>query len=428
MKNLVNRFDVLVVGGGAAGMMAAGTAAGNGLHTLLLEKNDRLGRKLRITGKGRCNIVNNCDVPTVIASIPSNGRFLYGAVSRFTPRDVIAFFENAGVPVKTERGNRVFPQSDLAGDVVDALRNYCTQNGVVIRQATVTELCIQAKTVTGVRCTGGAAFAADNVVVACGGMSYPATGSTGDGYRLAQQAGHTVTELRPSLVSLVANGRDCPALQGLSLKNVAFSVTDTKQKKEIYRDFGEMMFTHYGVTGPMILSASSHMRHMEPNRYRISIDLKPALSAEQLDTRLQRDFTENRNRDFINALGALLPKKLIPVMVEKSGIAPNEKCNQITKEQRRGFVQLLKGLEITIKGFRPIDEAVITSGGVSVKEISPTTMESKLVSGLYFAGEVIDADAYTGGFNLQIAFSTGHLAAQAIAQKMWKADKEGEKP
>ena len=240
-------------------------------------------------------------------------------------------------------------------------------------------------------------------------MSYPATGSTGDGYRLAQQAGHTITELRPSLVSLVANGKDCPALQGLSLKNVAIHVIDTKQKKVIY-----------GVTGPMILSASSHMRNMEPNRYQISIDLKPALSLEQLDTRLQKDFAENQNKDFINSLGALLPRKLIPIMVAKSGIAPNQKCNQITKEQRRRFAQELKGFKVMIKGFRPIDEAIITSGGVSVKEISPKTMESKLVKGLYFAGEVIDADAYTGGFNLQIAFSTGYLAATAIAQAQWE--------
>ena len=416
----MNQFDVIIVGGGAAGMMAAGTAAQNGLHTLLLEKNSRLGRKLRITGKGRCNIVNNCDVPTAIAAIPSNGRFLYSAVSQFTPQDAICFFENLGVPVKTERGNRVFPQSDLASDVVDALKSYCTQSGVQIRQAVVTDLRIQEQTVTGVRCEDGTEYFSKHVVIACGGMSYPATGSTGDGYRLAQQAGHTITELRPSLVSLVANGKDCPALQGLSLKNVAIHVTDTKKKKEIYDDFGEMMFTHYGVTGPMILSASSHMRTMEPNRYQISIDLKPALSLEQLDTRLQKDFAENQNKDFINSLGALLPRKLIPVMVAKSGIAPNQKCNQITKEQRRRFAQELKGFNVMIKGFRPIDEAIITSGGVSVKEISPKTMESKLVKGLYFAGEVIDADAYTGGFNLQIAFSTGYLAATAIAQAQWE--------
>ena len=260
-----------------------------------------------------------------------------------------------------------------------------------IRQAVVTDLRIQEQTVTGVRCEDGTEYFSKHVVIACGGMSYPATGSTGDGYRLAQQAGHTITELRPSLVSLVANGKDCPALQGLSLKNVAIHVIDTKQKKVIYDDFGEMMFTHYGVTGPMILSASSHMRNMEPNRYQISIDLKPALSLEQLDTRLQKDFAENQNKDFINSLGALLPRKLIPIMVAKSGIAPNQKCNQITKEQRRRFAQELKGFKVMIKGFRPIDEAIITSGGVSVKEISPKTMESKLVKGLYFAGEVIDA-------------------------------------
>lgn len=415
MKKILSWYDVIVVGGGAAGMMAAGTAAQNGLHTLLLEKNNRLGRKLRITGKGRCNIVNDCDVTTVIESIPSNGRFLYGAISQFTPADAMRFFENQGVPVKTERGNRVFPQSDKAADVVEALKHYCIRNGAEIQQETVQDLLIHDSTAIGVRTESGMEYQGGHVVVACGGMSFSATGSTGDGYRLAQQAGHTITELRPSLVSLVANGRDCPALQGLSLKNVAITVCDLKTKKQIYNDFGEMMFTHYGVTGPIILSASSHMRQMEPNRYQITIDLKPALSLEQLNARLQRDFGENQNKDFVNSLGALLPRKLIPVMVAKSGIAPDQKCNQIKKEQRHMFAQKLKALKITIKGFRPINEAIVTSGGVSVKEISPKTMESKLVRGLYFAGEVIDVDAYTGGFNLQIAFSTGYLAATSIA-------------
>ncbi len=415
MKKILKWYDVIVVGGGAAGMMAAGTAAQKGLHTLLLEKNNRLGRKLRITGKGRCNIVNHCDVTTVIESIPSNGRFLYGAISQFTPADAMRFFENQGVPVKTERGNRVFPQSDKAADVVEALKHYCIRNGAEIQQETVQSLLIHNSTLIGVKTESGMDYQGDNIVVACGGMSFAATGSTGDGYRLAQQAGHTVTELRPSLVSLVANGRDCPALQGLSLKNVAITVCDLKTKKQIYDDFGEMMFTHYGVTGPIILSASSHMRQMEPNRYQITIDLKPALSLEQLDARLQRDFGENQNKDFVNSLGALLPRKLIPIMVAKSKIAPDQKCNQIKKEQRRMFAQKLKALKITIKGFRPINEAIVTSGGVSVKEISPKTMESKLLKGLYFAGEVIDVDAYTGGFNLQIAFSTGYLAASSIA-------------
>lgn len=427
MKNRVKQFDLIVVGGGAAGMMAAGTAAQMGLCVLLLEKNNRLGRKLRITGKGRCNIVNNCDVATVIASIPSNGRFLYSAVSQFTPQDVMVFFENLGVPVKTERGNRVFPQSDLAVDVVEALWRYCVGNGVaIVQEEIVTQLRLADGAVSGVCCQSGVDYAGSAVVVACGGLSYPATGSTGDGYRLAGQAGHTVTPLRPSLVSLVINGRDCPALQGLALKNTAISVTDLHTGKVIHTDFGEMLFTHYGVTGPMILSASSHMRDMAPNRYRIVIDLKPALTPEQLDLRLQREFSGQQNRDFINALGALLPRKLIPVMVAKSGIAPNQKCNQITREQRRNFAVLLKeGLRLTVKDFRPVTEAVITSGGVAVTEISPKTMESKLVRGLYFAGEVLDADAYTGGFNLQIAFSTGYLSAISVANALWQTgDKE----
>lgn len=416
----MNRFDVIVVGGGAAGMMAAGVAAQNGLRTLLLEKNDRLGRKLRITGKGRCNVVNNCDVPAVIASVPVNGRFLYSAVSRFTPQDTMRFFENLGVPLKTERGNRVFPESDFAADIVDALKRYCVTNGVRVQTETVTALCANLQRMTGVECQSGRVYHAQNVVVACGGMSYPATGSTGDGYRFAKQLGHTVTELRPSLVSLVAFGSECPALQGLSLKNAAISVTDTERDRLIYRDFGEMLFTHYGVTGPMILSASCHMRDMRPGRYRIAVDFKPALTLEQLDLRLQRDFAQNQNKDFINSLGALLPRKLIPVMVAKSGIAPGQKCNRITKAQRRDFAALLKNFTVAVKGFRPIEEAIVTSGGVAVREISPGSMESKLVAGLYFAGEVLDVDAYTGGFNLQIAFSSGYLAASSIAQKFWE--------
>lgn len=408
------KYDVIVVGGGAAGMMAAGTAAQNGCRVLLLEKNTRLGRKLLITGKGRCNILNNCDVATVIASVPSNGRFLYGAVSKFPPQEIMRFFEGLGVPVKTERGNRVFPQSDCSRDVVDALVGFVKHHGVQVEVGAVSHLLLHDGAVAGVVLETGGERYAPQVIVCCGGLSYPGTGSTGDGYRLAQEAGHTIVEPRPSLVPLVANGKDCPAMQGLSLKNVAIQVYDTKKKHMIYEDFGEMLFTHFGMTGPIILSASSHTREMEPGRYEILLDVKPALTPEQLDVRLQRDFEKNQNRDFINSLSELLPRKLIPVMVAHSGIAPNTKCNQITRESRRRFASLLKGFRISIKGFRPIAEAVITSGGVSVREVDPKTMASKRVAGLYFAGEVLDVDAYTGGFNLQIAFSTGRLAANSL--------------
>ena len=407
----MNQFDVIIVGGGAAGMMAAGTAAQNGLNTLLLEKNSRLGRKLRITGKGRCNIVNNCDVPTAIAAIPSNGRFLYSAVSQFTPQDAIVFFENLGVPIKTERGNRVFPQSDLASDVVDALKSYCTQNGVQIRQAVVTDLRIQEQTVTGVRCEDGTEYFSKHVVIACGGMSYPATGSTGDGYRLAQQAGHTITELRPSLVSLVANGKDCPALQGLSLKNVAIHVIDTKQKKVIYDDFGEMMFTHFGVTGPLILSASAQIgKKLEKEPLEAFLDLKPALDAEQLDARILREFDANHNKQFKNVIGVLFPSSLTPIMIEIGGIPGEKTVHEISREERQAFGRLIKAFPFTITGMGEFKEAIITRGGVSVKEIQPSTMESKKIKNLYFTGEVLDLDAVTGGYNLQIAWST----AQAI--------------
>lgn len=410
-------YDVLVIGGGAAGMMAAGTAAQNGLNVCLVEKNERLGRKVLITGKGRCNITNHCDVQTFISSVPTNGRFLYSAINQFTPQDTIDFFEGLGLPIKTERGNRVFPQSDKAADVVDRLTHFVQSSGVHLVTGEVKRLILKEHTVNGVELHGGAQLLADAVIVCCGGASYPGTGSTGDGYKLARQAGHTVTDLRPSLVPLIVRGDECPEMMGLSLKNVAIRVLDTEKKKQIYDDFGEMLFTHFGLSGPLILSASAHMREMQPGRYQLQIDLKPALSPEQLDARLQRDFELNHNRDFSNSLGALLPRKLIPVMVKRSGIPPETKCNQITKEMRRAFVQLLKSFEFAIAGFRPVEEAIVTSGGVKVSEINPKTMESKLVSGLYFAGEVIDADAYTGGFNLQIAFCTGRLAANSITSK-----------
>lgn len=404
------------MGAGPAGMMAAGYAAKRGLNTVLIEKNSRPGRKLMITGKGRCNLTNNCDLQTLIASVPTNGRFLYSAFSRFTPQDTMALFNELGVSVKTERGNRVFPLSDKAVDIVDAMVRFIKISGCTVRQGRAEHLLIEGNAVKGVALDNGQSIHAGAVILATGGASYPLTGSTGDGYELARQAGHTVTELSPSLVPLVSKDSWCKDLQGLSLKNISIRVLDKQKDKPIYEDFGEMLFTHFGLSGPVILSASAHMRHMAPERYRVEIDLKPALSPEQLDARLQRDFTQYANRDFDNALAELLPHKLIPVFVRLSGLAPQMKCNQITKDMRRGLVQLLKELPVTIKGFRPIEEAIITSGGVKVSEINPKTMESKLVKGLYFSGEIIDADAYTGGFNLQIAFSTGYCAGNSVLE------------
>ena len=415
--------DLIVVGGGAAGMMAAGRAAELGLSVCLVEKNERLGRKLAITGKGRCNITNNCTVQELVASVPSNGRFLYGAVSAFTPQDTMAFFESLGVPVKTERGNRVFPVSDRALDVAQALEGWLRRNGCRVVRGEADSLLLEGEAAVGVRMKDSSVLHGGAVLVACGGVSYPGTGSTGDGFRLAEQAGHTVTPLRPSLVPLIAGEEDCAELMGLSLRNIGLSVWDRKKKKEIYSDFGELLFTHFGLSGPVILSASSHIREMEPGRYEARIDLKPALTPEQLDARLRRDFGENKNRDFANSLGALLPRKLIPVAVRRSGIPGTLKCNAITREMRWDFLRLLKCFPFTVEGFRPIAEAIVTSGGVSVKELQPKTMESKLVRNLYFAGEVIDVDAYTGGFNLQIAFSTGRAAAEAAARK--QGDTEG---
>lgn len=406
---------VIVIGAGPAGLMAAGVAAGRGFEVILLERNERPARKLMITGKGRCNITNNCgSIEELIAAVPVNGRFLYSAFSSFMPSDTIAFFESRGVPLKTERGNRVFPVSDKAVDVVDALHGFTVKSGAVIVHDRAKELMIQNGAVNGVLTESGETIDADSVLIATGGVSYPSTGSTGDGYELARQAGHTIIEPTPSLVPLNAHEGFCSALQGLSLRNVTVNVTDTQNDKIIFSDFGEMLFTHYGVSGPLILSASSHMRGMKSGKYVIAIDLKPALGTEQLDARVLRDFSENANRNFINALNLLLPKKLVPVIVKLTGIEPGLKTNQITKEQRQRLVCLLKELKVTITGFRPIEEAIITSGGVKTGEINPKTMESKLIRGLYFAGEVIDVDAYTGGFNLQIAFATGNLAGNMI--------------
>ena len=413
------KTSVLVVGAGAAGMLAAGFAGAGGADTVLLERNDRPGRKVMITGKGRCNVTNDRrSVQELIANVPRNGRFLYGAFSRFMPEDVMDFFESRGVELKVERGGRVFPVSDKASDIVDALAAFAGRYSTTVKGRAV-KLMLDGGKVSGVETEDGGKIYADKVIIATGGLSYPATGSTGDGYELARQAGHKIVPAVPSLVPLEIHEGFCSRLMGLSLRNVALKVLDTeKGGKEIYKDFGEMLFTHFGVSGPMVLSASAHMRDMKSGRYKIVIDLKPALTPEQLDARILRDFSENTNRNFINALNSLLPKKLVPVIVSLSGISPSEKVNQVTREQRRRLAELLKGLTVTVTGFRPIAEAIVTSGGVDVSSIDPKTMESKLVSGLYFAGEVIDADAYTGGYNLQIAFSTGRLAGISAAQSI----------
>lgn len=408
-------MDLIVIGGGAAGLMAAGTAAQRGLSVTLFERNEKLARKVAITGKGRCNVTNACPLLNdLIANVPVNGRFLYGAFSRFTTDDTMDFFEGMGVPLKIERGNRVFPVSDRALDIVDALNKYITINGVKRKTARVTELIVEDGAVKGCKTEDGSEFYADNVLIATGGKSYPGTGSTGDGYTLAKQVGHTITELKPSLVPLECHEGWCTDAQGLSLRNVGIEIEDAKTYKTVYKDFGEMLFTHFGVSGPMILSASSHMRNMERGRYVIHIDFKPALSYEQLDKRLQRDLLECSNKNLYNTLSLMLPRKMIPIIVKLSGLNGNIKSNQVTKEMRATLVDLLKDIRLTVTDFRPIEEAIITSGGVSVSEIDPKTMKSKLCDGLYFAGEVIDVDAYTGGFNLQIAFSTGHLAGSNI--------------
>ena len=413
-KTTDNALSVIVVGGGSAGLMAAGKAARRGYAVTVVERNPRPARKVMITGKGRCNVTNASSVQDCVANTPGNGRFLYSAFSRFSPADTMAFFEEQGVPLKTERGNRVFPVSDKAVDIVDALVTYAKTGGVRFVTGRVTDLCLEDGVCTGVKLEDGTVLSAYAVIVCTGGCSYPVTGSTGDGYALARQAGHTVIDPRPSLAPLTVKESFCGDLQGLSLKNCALTVMDTQTGKEIYSDFGEMLFTHFGVSGPMILSASAHMRQMEAGRYRLSIDLKPALTPEQVDARLVREFEEQKNTCLGNAMGALLPRSLIPVVLNLVRVEGERKCHSVTKEERRRLGETLKALPLTVEGFRPIAEAIVTAGGVSTREISSATMESKLVSGLYFAGEVIDVDAYTGGFNLQIAFATGVAAGENV--------------
>ena len=417
---------LVVIGGGAAGMMAAVSAAERGARVTLLEPNERLGKKLNITGKGRCNVTNNADVQTLLANVPRNGKFLYSAFSRFDGRDTMAFFASIGVPLKTERGNRVFPVSDRAFDVSAALERRLKALKVSLARDRATELEITSGAVTGVRGERGT-YPAGAVVLATGGVSYPATGSTGEGHRMAREAGHTVTDLQGSLVplrdyglgrALEAEDGWCAALQGLSLKNAGLTVRDEAGQKTIYRDFGEMLFTHFGVSGPLVLSASAHMRHFGKKTYRLEIDLKPALDEQALDKRLLRDFEKYANHDFCNALDDLLPQKLIPVAVERSGIPPHQKVHDLTREQRRELVQGLKHFSVEIAGPCPVTDAIVTSGGIKISEIDPKTMESKLVKGLYFSGEIMDVDAYTGGFNLQIAWATGRAAGQAAAEAL----------
>ncbi len=403
---------VVVIGGGPAGMMAASVAGSRGLDVTLIEKNNKLGKKLYLTGKGRCNVTNLCEVEDLIANVPVNGKFLYSAFYTFTNRDLIALLNSLGLETKVERGNRVFPASDKSSDVIKTLERYVRQNNVKVVQAEAEGIAAEDGAVRGVRLKNGDFLPCESVIIATGGLSYPSTGSTGDGYRMARDLGHTVTPLRPSLVPLETQEEWPRDAQGLSLKNIGIRLED-RQGRIVYEDFGEMIFTHYGVSGPVILSASSYIGKADPNGYRLYIDLKPALDHDKLDERIQRDFLKYSRKIFSNSLDDLLPKKLIPVIVRLSNIPPDKPVNQIKKEERQQVVMLLKQLALTIKCYRPIDEAIITSGGISVREIDPSTMESKLVKGLFFAGEVIDVDAYTGGFNLQIAFSTGYLAGQS---------------
>lgn len=423
-------MKVAVIGGGPAGMMAAISASKKGNEVYLIEKNGRLGKKLLITGKGRCNITSSLDIKDFIQNIPGNGKFLYSAFDNYTNNDIINFLKEHGVGVKEERGNRIFPVSDKSMDVLNAFEKELKKKNVKIKLNT---------RVVGIDTENGRVesltyenengqlkkLTADKIILATGGKTYSSTGSTGDGYEIAQKLGHTVTKIRPSLVPLMATGKSlniCKDLQGLSLKNVGIKLIDSTKNKVIYEDFGEMLFTHFGVSGPTILSASAHLLRyknidelLKNNKINLVIDFKPALQIEKLDARIQRDFAEEKNKEYKNSLNNLLPQKLINTIVELSQINPNKQVNEVTREERINLAKLLKNFTITISGFRPIEEGIVTSGGISIKEINPKTMESKIVEGLYFAGEVIDVDAYTGGFNLQIAYSTGYTAGSEEA-------------
>ena len=401
-------WDVIVIGGGPAGMFGAVTAAQRGKKVLLLERNDRLGKKLLITGKGRCNVTNDCDAREVLQNVPRNGRFLFSAMAACPPEKVKAFFEDGGCPLKTERGNRVFPLSDKSQSVLDALQRELRRSGVTVKIARVTQILTAEGKVTGVL-AGKERFDGKAVLLATGGLSYPTTGSTGDGYDMASKLGHTVTATEGSLVPLEGDA-DCAQMQGLSLRNVSVKLLDAKGKT-LFTDFGELLFTHFGVSGPTVLSASAHLKG---EGCKLVIDLKPALDDAKLNERILRDLQMYKNRSMENALTDLLPRSMIPVVLDRLGIAPDLQANSLNKQQRRTLVELLKAFSVQIYGKRPVSEAIITSGGIKISEIDPKTMESKLVSGLYFAGEIIDCDAYTGGFNLQIAWATAYAAGMNL--------------
>lgn len=411
-------MKVVVIGGGPAGMMSAITSAENGNKVILIEKMQSLGRKLLITGKGRCNITSSLSMDEFIKNTPGNGMFLYSVYKNYTNTDIIDFLKRQGLEVKEERGNRIFPITDKSQDVLKCFTKRLKELNVeILLNQKVNEIIVKDGSVAGVKLQDKI-INADKIIVATGGKSYPLTGSTGDGYKMVEKLGHTVTKIKPSLVPLETFEKDtCKEMQGLSLRNVEIKLKDIEKNKIIYEDFGEMLFTHFGVSGPTILSSSAHLVRyknidelLKNKKIKLSIDLKPALSEEKLDERILRDFNEIKNKQFKNSLDKLLPQKLINIIIERSGINPQKQVNEIKKEERRNLVKLLKNFEVTIKGFRPIDEAIITSGGINIKEINPKTMESKIVNGLYFAGEIIDVDSYTGGFNLQIAYSTGYTA------------------
>jgi len=407
MKEL--KHKVIVVGGGAAGMMAAGVAAQQGAKVVLLEPNERLGKKLAITGKGRCNVTNHCSEEELLKNVPRNSRFLFSSVYGFSPSRTMSFFEELGCRLKVERGNRVFPESDKSADVIAALQRFLKENRVEIRHTRATQLLVENGSIRGVLTDQGACYGRC-VIICTGGCSYPLTGSTGEGYRLSEEVGHSVVAPRGSLVPLEEDGQWCARMQGLSLRNVAVRLINQK-KKTIYQDFGELLFTHFGLSGPTILSSSAHMK--QGDHYQIAIDLKPALDEQKLDQRFLRDLEQYQNRTIENALQDLYPKTMIPVMVDRAEIPVDTKANSVTKQQRRRLLELTKCFTVDISGPRPVAEAIVTAGGIKVKEVDPKTMESKLVKGLYFAGEILDVDAYTGGFNLQIAWSTGYAAGVA---------------
>lgn len=412
-------MKVIIIGGGPAGMLAAISAAKESNEIILLEKNNSLGRKLLITGKGRCNITSSIEIDEFIKNIPGNGRFLYSAFQNYTNQDIIDLIESNGIKVKEERGNRIFPVTDKAEDVLNCLiKEMKKYKNIEIKTGKKVETILTENgEVLGVKLESGEKIFGSKIILATGGKSYPVTGSDGDGYKMAKSLGHTIEKIRGSLVPLTGDEKLCQSMQGLSLRNVKITIKDIEKNKKIYDDFGELLFTHFGVSGPTILSSSAHLlrykeidRLFKESKVKLYIDLKPALSNEELDLRIRRDFEKIKNKEFKNSLEKLLPKKMIPAILDLSGIDINKKVNSITKEERQKLVELLKNFEINIDGFRPVEEAIVTAGGISIKEINPKTMESKLVKGLYFAGEIIDVDAYTGGFNLQIAYSTGYTA------------------